>query len=275
MEKSDVTILVNSCDLYEDAWYPFFKLFKTYWCECPYRVILNTETKSFSMKEMNIEVFNSSVDLTWSKRLLMALDEIDTEYVLFFLEDFFLMSQVNTQVFASALECMKNNEKIGVVYFNPDVNYNDWQTQNVYNEYFTELVKSSNARINAVAGLWRKSFLKKIIKEKESPWDFELLGTKRAKFFDEKILCLTKDSPVPFDFHFWKSYGYGISQKRWLPKNKELFEKHGIEVNFDNLGWYDMNQGKRVHRTTKEKLKLIYQNPKELLEMVAEKIKRM
>ena len=31
-------------------------------------------------------------------------------------------------------------------------------------------------------------------------------------------------------------YGYGITHGQWLPKNKELFEKFGIEVNFDNLG---------------------------------------
>lgn len=26
--KEDITILVNSCDTYEDTWFPFFKLLK-------------------------------------------------------------------------------------------------------------------------------------------------------------------------------------------------------------------------------------------------------
>lgn len=28
MKEKNVTILVNSCDKYEDAWYPFFKVVK-------------------------------------------------------------------------------------------------------------------------------------------------------------------------------------------------------------------------------------------------------
>lgn len=275
MENKKVTVLVNSCDLYEDAWYPFFKLFNTYWTDCPYRVILNTETKQFSMDEMKIEVFNTACGLTWSKRFLLALKEIDTEYVLFFLEDFFIMSDVRRDVFDKAIECMDNDKNIGAVCLNPDVDFDHWHTDGIYSEYFTEILRSSHARVNAVAALWRKSFLEKIIREKESPWDFELLGTKRAKLCKEKILCLAPGTPPPFDFHFLKHFGYGISQKKWLPENKVLFEKHGITVDFEKLGWFDMNQGKRVHRTTKEKLQLIYKNPKELFGMVMEKLKRL
>ena len=40
MKKGEVTILVNSCDLYEDTWYPFFKLLQLQWPECPYKVVL-------------------------------------------------------------------------------------------------------------------------------------------------------------------------------------------------------------------------------------------
>ena len=51
---NDVTILVNSCDKYEDAWEPFFKLFSIQWPECPYKIILNTESKNFSCDYLSV-----------------------------------------------------------------------------------------------------------------------------------------------------------------------------------------------------------------------------
>ncbi len=43
--KSEVTVLINSCDAYSDLWEPFFKLFSIYWPDCPYEIVLNTEYK--------------------------------------------------------------------------------------------------------------------------------------------------------------------------------------------------------------------------------------
>ena len=46
--NNDVTIIVNSCDKYECAWEPFFKLFKINWPECEsFNIILNTEEKKY------------------------------------------------------------------------------------------------------------------------------------------------------------------------------------------------------------------------------------
>ena len=42
--KNDVTILVNSCDKYEDAWEPFFVLLEKYWIDHPRKILLNSET---------------------------------------------------------------------------------------------------------------------------------------------------------------------------------------------------------------------------------------
>ena len=56
--KENVTILVNSCDNYDDLWLPFFTLLKKYWVPLNVRVILNTETKKFSLDGMSIEVIH-------------------------------------------------------------------------------------------------------------------------------------------------------------------------------------------------------------------------
>ena len=57
--KQELAILVNSCDKYEDAWDPFFKLLKIQWPDCPYRIYLNTEFKNYVCDCFDVEVINS------------------------------------------------------------------------------------------------------------------------------------------------------------------------------------------------------------------------
>ena len=121
--------------------------------------------------------------------------------------------------------------------------------------------------------IYIKDFLIKVLKRGESPWEFELNGTQRGNSYKEKVLCLSDVQNVPFHFHFCIGYGYGITNKSWLPKNKALFDKYGIEVNFDNLGWYTPPP-KREKRSLKEKISLVYKNPKELFGMFKVKIKK-
>jgi hypothetical protein len=52
------TIIVNSCDAYDDTWYPFFKLLKKYWPNCKFPIVLNTETKKFEYEGLDIKVIN-------------------------------------------------------------------------------------------------------------------------------------------------------------------------------------------------------------------------
>lgn len=273
---NDCTLLVNSCDKYEDAWDPFFRLLKIHWPNCPYDVVLSTESKQYCCDFLQVKTVNSDSNLSWSSRLKDTLNQIETEYILFFLEDFFLMSSVKEEILLSAMNLMQRNSKIGVISFNPDIDNDLWFTKGNYDKYFVEITRKSKYRINAVASLWRKDFLVSILKDGESPWEFEINGTKRAKFMRQKILCLDETLPKPFDFHIYIKYGYGITKQSWLPKNKELFDKYGIEVNFENLGWYEHKPKiRRKKRSFKEKIMLIFKNPKELFGMFYNKINQI
>ena len=40
----NLTILVTSCDKYSDLWIPFIKLFRKFWSDCPYKLVLISES---------------------------------------------------------------------------------------------------------------------------------------------------------------------------------------------------------------------------------------
>ena len=58
MDCNSVSILINSCDAYEDIWEPFFRCFSENWPDCPYPIYLNTETKEYNPDYIHVTSLN-------------------------------------------------------------------------------------------------------------------------------------------------------------------------------------------------------------------------
>ncbi|MBQ3006118.1 MAG: hypothetical protein IJD78_01010 [Clostridia bacterium] len=234
------TIIVNSCDKYEDAWDPFFRLMEINWPESEnYKIILNTETKDYKCNYRNVKTVCSG-NIAWSKRLKNILETVDTDFVLFFLEDFFLRSPVNQKMFEEAYNLISENEDIGYIglKYSPERIFKD-KNYTPTERFFSRDLLATKFRITAMSVLWRRTWLIELLDEKENPWEFENNASVRSRQYPYKVLEINNINgvcPPVFDFEDKIKYGYGITHGQWLPKNKELFEKFGIEVNFDNLG---------------------------------------
>lgn len=233
----DVTILVNSCDLYIDAWYPFFKLLSIQWPNCPYKKILNSETITFQSEFSDVKTICTGKN-AWSQRLKKCLEYVDTEFVLFFLEDQFLREPVNTYQFEQTVDYMRENKDVGVIF----VHHTDKQKLDYNLPYFSRDEITDKFRIVGLSALYRKDYLLKILRAHETPWEFEQYASIRSKRYPEKVLQYSKEYPPMFVFDDKIEIGYGITQRKWLPKNKELFEQYDIHVNFENLGWFNPNE---------------------------------
>ena len=242
--SNNCAILVNSCDKYAEAWYPFFTLLKKYWPDCPYPMYLNTETYSYTQHP--VTVLNSTESL-WGNRLYQALIQIDCEYVIVLLEDFFIRKPVDAEEIANCIERMRSNSDISVFYFSRITGYKSESTE--YSKYYQmnpeEQPKPGRYMINCQAAIWRKSVLMEAVKNIPSPWELEenAFAKLSEKFKQTKYYCLKntwydniRDSDV-FSYVLVREKGYGIWQSKWLWNNKKLFKKEGIKVNFKNLGY--------------------------------------
>ena len=137
---NDVSILVNTCDLYEDAWDPFLFLLKKNWPNFNYPVFLNTENKKYSGNEMKITTISNG-KLIWSERVLNSLEKIDSKYILFFLEDFFLLSPVNTELLGISIDVLNKYENVGVISYLPDIDISSIISNENYASYFSPIKK--------------------------------------------------------------------------------------------------------------------------------------
>ena len=286
IKKKNITVILTSSDRYSDAWMPFFRCWDTYCANLDFPVVINSETKVFETDNPNITTYLGKKNMPWSKRLKNCLKTIKTEYVLLCLEDYFIQSPVDDRVFNTALKTMEEDKRIGVIQFAIDIPCR-YDKEIIINNYFSPVPaiktnrKTHNGRIYCVLSLYRAKYLNKLLVSSESPWEFEVYGTLRSQFFKEKVYREREDHIRCFNYLIEPRYGYGISRGKWLPKNKELFEKLNIDVDFNNLGilsvdewqqWVNVYEGKtttkREHRTKLQLFSLLFYKPKEFFRIL-------
>ena len=230
MEK--LTVLVNSCDAYEDTWYPMFKLLKKYWPDRKYPIVLNTETKQYDFEDMNIKTINldTKKNVSWSYRLKSVLKKIDSEYILFLLDDFFLEKKVDQKEIDKIIKYMDEDSNIAVFSFNY-VEKNDYEdVESKKYPGFKLRNKKGPYRFNCQAAIWRRDVLIKALRNHESAWDWELIGNRRSRRmkYDFYTLCESTDMIFKYDYH-----KIGVVRGRWsLPNTEDFLKKEGIKIDY-------------------------------------------
>lgn len=134
---------------------------------------------------------------------------------------------------------MDSDKRIAVVDFEHDIDSfgNNYDERNM-----CYCVRSEKSKyfLNCQSSIWRRKDLIKMLSPYESPWQFEIFGSKRAVLYNKEFLLFRGDKKVfSYDFN-WRT-GYGIYGGKLLKSNIKLFENNNIVVNFNNLGFFEPN----------------------------------
>lgn len=241
--NNDLTIFVNTSDNFEDCWRPFFTLFSLYWPNCPFPIVLNTEIKDFHFDGLNIQCTKVAVGenrrLTWSECLQRGLDAINTPFILYLQEDYFLERQVHEDKLVYFLQVLRNNNA-DVIRIMECGGSGPWQQTEYPNLWAVD--QHAKYRIALQAALWRKSVLRSYIRLHESPWQLEIFGSKRASRKKHKVYCVNRDLYSNPENEILYYIPTGVVSGKWEEKIVvPLFAKHGITVDFSKRGFYDKN----------------------------------
>jgi hypothetical protein len=237
----DLTIFVNTSDNFEDCWTPFFTLFQRYWPDCPYPIVLNTETKGFEFDGLDIHCSKVAVGetrhLTWSECLAISLDAIETPYILYLQEDYFLEGPVRGDLIGAFLEELRA-DRADVIRIMECGGSGPWYP--AQNPLLWEVDQRAKYRIALQAGLWRKSTLRGHVRLHESPWQLEAFGSARARRKKEKVFCVNRDKFSKPDFEIFPYTPTGVVSGQWERQIVEpLFAEHGLVMDFSKRGFYD------------------------------------
>lgn len=231
--KNSCSILVSSCDKNEELWGPFFKILKIQWPDLYFPIILNTETKKFHCKEFDVETFslyNRGEKPMWGQRLKETLQRIKTKYVLFILDDYFPVEPVDQKRIEKCIDWMDENKEVAVFDFyrvKGSIDDNRFDS-------FEIVPKGLPYRLNCSVALWRKESLFQFTRKHESPWQFEIYGSRRSDRYKELIYSATEGKPYIYKFEMMR---YGIIRSKWFPETVDLFERFDIDVDFSRRGF--------------------------------------
>src|SRR5689334_3419776 len=108
------SLLVLSCDKYNDLWGPFFTLLNRFWPDCPFPVYLGSESRKWTGKPA-VQTLNSSTPSTdWTGLLRDYLLQIGTPYVLIVLDDYFLRRRVENSAILRCLVFAQSHDSVCV-----------------------------------------------------------------------------------------------------------------------------------------------------------------
>lgn len=239
MDQSEkCTILVCSSDGYEDTWKPFFKLMAYYWKDCPYPIVLNTETKEYSDDKLDVHCLKlfQSQNIPYGKRMIEHLKRIKTPYTLILMDDFFIRKKVNDNAVAQVIEWMDNDSRAVMFNLLPlkdekniiSHKYKGYEKRPIVGPY----------KYNFQASVWRTDYLIKSWKAFETPWEWELVGNYRSFTSKYDFYTISRNTDLPIDYGY-KDEGMGIYRGKWVIDSvDELFKEHGIDIDYSKRGIY-------------------------------------
>jgi hypothetical protein len=153
---------------------------------------------------------------------------------LYFQEDYFIHQVVRHKIIQRAADYMIKHPIVGHIALTRHCSLGpyEWHEE----EWLQAIKPKARYRISTQAGLWRVDTLRSYLDAKENGWMFEIFGTWRShKRQDAFLSCKWDDElggPAIDYLHT------GIIKGKWLQAIKPLFEQHGIEVKYENRGFY-------------------------------------
>jgi len=235
-----VVIVVNSCDAYSDLWDLFFLCLSDYWKNCGYPIVLNTESKSYSIPHgMNFETTvhhhdSGGTDL-WGARLISTLNDTGAEFVIMLYDDFLLNASVDQERLKMLLALMSGAPDVGVVYLTKLLGV---QKSRAREDGLAVVAPDADYRLNSSPAIWRKDVLLKFTGRNDNPWAWEYFGSYRT-FGDSLVFLAIADSGsdiYPYDYR----KGGAIYRGKWVLEVIEpIIEKHQLALNVEDRGTVD------------------------------------
>lgn len=211
-------VLVASCDRYRDLWTPFFTLFWRYWPDCPYPVYLGANCAAY--EDPRVRTLKAGEDQSWSRGLKFFLEQIDTQYVFLLLEDFFFDGPFPLKQFNEKMRTLQTLDGT-MLRLNPnpppDMELREFRGIGAIHQF-------APYRVSAQPAIWNRAALVSLLRDGESPWEFERQATRRSQakahgFFGTYFPAF--------------SYRHVVEQGRWFWSAARHYEKQNIGCDFN------------------------------------------
>lgn len=217
------SIVISSCDLYSDCWLPMIFSFKKFWPQCPYPIYIISNFESID--EEGINFIKVGEHKGFGSNMKKALKLIEADYVIFFLEDYFLNNIVDNKMVNSHIaHCIKN--KVDFLKIDScDIIYRD--EMRIGDSFYCENPLDIRYSLNAAIAIWKKNALLSLCVEGFTAWDFERKGIS----FIKKYRLIIKSETIlstSFETNTIKKIGVAgaVSKGKWTIEGLKFLKEN-------------------------------------------------
>ena len=208
-----LSIYVSSTDKCDWLWDGFFFYFNKYWSDCPYDIYFGSETKEYHNGKVKSLTVGQMVP--WGELTITNIEKIPSTYILLMLDDFFLEKEVDTNLIEAIAS---RTQELGAKEVRLSENHLPYGLSlSEVKDGFINISHSKFFRVSLQIGIWEKNFLLSLLRKGETPWEFELYGSKR--FFDSDGAYFLKKQP--FVIHFGGVAHQGYLERRFAKIMRE------------------------------------------------------
>lgn len=224
-----ISVILVTCDKYQPYWGAFYHLFfkhSTIDWNAVYHV---SETLTPETLKCVIPLLTNKPRKPeyWSEGLLEAVKQVDDDFFILLLEDFFFTGKIDKNILEQHYDFMKQHPEIGCLRLVPVPGGDTLYTHNDYKEHSTKQLY----RISTQPAIWRKEYFLNLLKVGENPWEFEKNASLRSHSIDGKVIVTNKP---PYCMSYFNSVIQGkltLNGLRYLKKNNVRFELSQVSVN--------------------------------------------
>jgi len=205
-------------DGYYDLWEDFLDLFFRFWPDCPYPLYIIDQEKDLNFPvKYNATILHAGKDAEYSRKVQLAVREIDADYYLFLLEDFFIGKRLSANVLTEVMESMVNNN---IKYYQMPIKE---FIQKKDRGKIISITASMDYTLTCQPSIWRKDFLTQCIGTRNyNAWIFEgIYKTSSVAHSDEFLNGCFVDYCNRLDLH------HGALQGKILHSAYNYFNKIG------------------------------------------------
>ena len=220
MEKNNYSVLISTCDKFSDLWDANVLLINENWADRNADTYLVTDKPSDrTFSQVKLIAGGEGAEIT--ERLQVVLREIDTPYIVFTLDDYFLTEKIDTAAIQKDIAFMAQND-IDYLRIYPCGKKRLRQVKAVKSDtpgiYFRDPNEGDYA-ISLYPGIWKADFMRKTLGEVRNAWQYEVALTGMARDLKAR-LAVSENREFPFlDV---------IRKGKLLRKAKRYFDKNPI-----------------------------------------------
>lgn len=252
--KTNCSILILSCDKNKKLLEFFLEQFDINWKECKYDIYISLEEIKQVNYDKKINIINYNKNRNWSERVKYSLQKINTKNVLIILDDFIIEEKVNSIEIEKLNNLMCKDKTIANIILTNIIGKNEnnnllmskYIGRNRYGKYKTALQ----------CGIWDREVLINLLKDKESPWEFEIFGNIRSFLIDKKFYALNNDDkPIKYNDGFFIVQGKVNSKEKVRLEN--LLNKKINLPEYDETGENLIRDNISLEKRIMRRLKII------------------